>query len=178
MLGHIIIDGPDAVGKTTLGEFIKDKFGFDIVHSGAEDPNDYKYHSDLLKSQEHKVYDRFMAGEFVYPRIYGRPAKLTATEMNKLFDEIVETNSLYIIMNTSNLDIVNERLIARNELDYLNEIKEQTELFTAFAGIIFEERFENHIPNFMYIDISKPDAYDKLYNYVEDFIKSNMEDDK
>ncbi len=174
-MGHIIIDGPDAVGKTTLGEFIKDKFGFEIVHSGAENANDYEYHSSLLKDKNHKFYDRFMAGEFVYPRIYGRPAKLTVTEMDKLFDEIEETNSLYIIVNTSNLDIVNERLIARGELDYLDEIKEQTQLFLAFASNIFEERFENKKPNFKYFDIAKPNAYDDLYRYVEEFIKSNME---
>lgn len=174
MFGHVIIDGPDAVGKTTLAEFVNEKFGFEIVHSDAKSKNDYEYHSNLLKCRDSKFYDRFMAGEFVYPRIYGRAPKLDVSEMDKLFKEIIDTNSLYIIMNTSNLDIVNQRLIDRKEFNYLDEIKEQTQLFLGFAGYVFANYFENY-DNFKYVDIAEPDAYEKIYAYVEEFINSHKE---
>lgn len=173
MFGHIIIDGPDAVGKTTLAEFINSKFGFEVVHSDAKSKNDYEYHSNLLKCTQHKFYDRFMAGEFVYPRIYNRPAKLSISEMEKLFDEIVETNSLYIIMTTTDMSIVKQRLIDRGELDYLNEIDEQVSLFGGFAHV-FEKYFDKY-DNFKWVDISNPSAYDDIYNYAYNYINNNLE---
>ena len=77
-------------------------------------------------------------------------------------------------MNTSNLDIVNQRLIDRKEFNYLDEIKEQTQLFLGFAGYVFANYFENY-DNFKYVDIAEPDAYEKIYAYVEEFINSHKE---
>ena len=49
---NIIIEGPDAAGKTTLAEKIKAKYPFmQYVHSTANTPNDYDYHSYLLTKE-------------------------------------------------------------------------------------------------------------------------------
>ena len=56
---NIIIEGPDATGKTTLAEKIKAKYPFmQYVHSTASTPNDYDYHSYLL-TKCNGIYDRF-----------------------------------------------------------------------------------------------------------------------
>ena len=170
--GHVIVDGPDAVGKSTLAEFVEKIFGFKSVHSDAKSKNDYEYHSDLLHADESKFYDRFMAGEYVYPRIYGRDAKLTISEMEKLMKEIIDTNSLYVIMNTSDTDILIRRLAERKEFHYFKEMSPQVQHFRDFA-YIFESYFEKY-DNFIYFDINQPDAYDKLYDKVKSFIDSRL----
>lgn len=169
--GHIIIDGPDSVGKSYLANFLNKTFGFNVVHSDASSANDFKYHCDLLENDNHDTLDRFMAGEYVYPKLYGRDAKLTMTEMEKLFKKIIDTNSLYVIMNTSDVDILIRRLAERKEFNYFKEIGPQVQLFKDFA-YIFEEYF-NKYDNFIYCDICEENAYDNLYNKVKSFINSN-----
>lgn len=170
MIRHIIVDGPDAVGKSTLADFVKKNWDMESIHSDAKCKNDFDYHSELLDENESMFYDRFMAGEYVYPKLYGRDAKLTVSEMTKLFDKIVETNSLYIIMNTTDTDILIRRLVDRKEFNYLKEIQPQVELFRDFA-YIFEEYFEKY-DNFMYFDINQENAYDILYDKVTKFVES------
>lgn len=170
MIRHIIVDGPDAVGKSTLADFVKKNWNMESVHSDAKCKNDFDYHSELLDKNESMFYDRFMAGEYVYPKLYGRDAKLTISEMTKLFDKIVETNSLYIIMNTTDTDILIKRLVDRKEFNYLKEIQPQVELFRDFA-YIFEDYFEKY-DNFIYFDINQDNAYDILYDKVTKFVES------
>lgn len=170
MIRHIIVDGPDAVGKSTLADFVKKNWNMESVHSDAKCKNDFDYHSELLDENESMFYDRFMAGEYVYPKLYGRDAKLTISEMTKLFDKIVETNSLYIIMNTTDTDILIKRLVDRKEFNYLKEIQPQVELFRDFA-YIFEDYFEKY-DNFIYFDINQDNAYDILYDKVTKFVES------
>ena len=170
MIRHIIVDGPDAVGKSTLADFVKKNWDMESIHSDAKCKNDFDYHSELLDENKSMFYDRFMAGEYVYPKLYGRDAKLTVSEMTKLFDKIVETNSLYIIMNTTDTDILIKRLVDRKEFNYLKEIQPQVELFRDFA-YIFEEYFEKY-DNFIYFDINQENAYDILYDKVTKFVES------
>lgn len=170
MIRHIIVDGPDAVGKSTLADFVKKNWDMESIHSDAKCKNDFDYHSELLDENESMFYDRFMAGEYVYPKLYGRDAKLTISEMTKLFDKIVETNSLYIIMNTTDTDILIKRLVDRKEFNYLKEIQPQVELFRDFA-YIFEDYFEKY-DNFIYFDINQDNAYDILYDRVTKFVES------
>lgn len=170
MIRHIIVDGPDAVGKSTLADFVKKNWNMESIHSDAKCKNDFDYHSELLDENESMFYDRFMAGEYVYPKLYGRDAKLTISEMTKLFDKIVETNSLYIIMNTTDTDILIKRLVDRKEFNYLKEIQPQVELFRDFA-YVFEDYFEKY-DNFIYFDINQDNAYDILYDKVTKFVES------
>ena len=174
MFGHIIVDGPDAVGKTTLAKYINDKYSFKVVHNGADRKNDYDYYHELITSNNHDFYDRFMAGEFVYPKIYNREPKLSWSDIGYLCDDIINTNSLYIIMNCSNKDILLNRLAERGEFNYFNEIEQQIDLFRSFASILEKPFFEKY-DNFRYVDISEPDSYDKLYSIIDEFIKNNKQ---
>lgn len=166
--GHIILDGPDATGKTTFANLIFEKYNMPIIHSDAKCANDYKYHFDLLHDSQSKFYDRFMGGEYVYPKIYNREPKLNISEMDKLFSEIVKTNSLYVVFNSSDVDVLLKRLAERGEYNYFDEIRHQMKLFKEFA-YIFESYFTKY-ENFKYVDVSKPDAYNEIYQYAYDFI--------
>lgn len=172
MFGHIIVDGPDAVGKTTLANYIKNKYDFNIIHSDATNDNDFNYHHELIYKPEHNFYDRFMAGEYVYPKIYNRKSKLNWSDFTDICNDIIDTNSLYIIINCSNKDILLDRLAKRGEFDYFKEMDEQVDLFRVFAHILEKPFFENY-DNFRYVDISEPGSYDYLYKLVDDFIIKN-----
>ena len=44
---NIILEGPDAVGNTTLAEKLKNKYNMDIIHSTSKTRNDLNYHIDI-----------------------------------------------------------------------------------------------------------------------------------
>ena len=53
---HVIIEGPDGIGKTTLANYIRDKYDIEIVHNDASDENTLRYYQSLCDGD--KVIDR------------------------------------------------------------------------------------------------------------------------
>lgn len=165
---NIIIEGPDAAGKTTLAEKIKAKYPFmQYVHSTANTPNDYDYHSYLL-TKCNGIYDRFFMGELVYPEIYGRPAKLSLAEARQLMNEIIDNTDIFIVMYASNIDTLKERLIARNELNYLDEIEKQNILFKSYGQVFNAYGYRR----FFMVDISKEGCYEDLDRELEEIFEN------
>lgn len=162
---NVILEGLDAAGKTTLAEKLRDKYGMSIIHSTTKTRNDLSYHIDHLDYQNNVVFDRFHFGEYVYPIIYGRPAKVAEDEFDIINRRIIDNNDMFIVFVTSDMSIINERLIARGEEDYLPEMDAQNTHFTEFAN-----KFKNtyNYKNFYIIDIAEENAYDKLDKWIEE----------
>lgn len=160
---NIIIEGPDAVGKTTLAEKLKAKYGMNVIHLTSHTRNDYEMHIDLLDHCENTVFDRFHIGEMVYPIIYQRPGKLTSDEFIKITKRIIDNNDLLIVMCTKDLDVLKKRLIERGEENYLKEIEQQNEQFIRHAWVIDAMEYYN----FKVVDISEENAYEKLDEWIE-----------
>lgn len=70
----IIIEGADKAGKTTLGQEIASKFGYEYRHFGKPGPNPaQEYAEALLSVNTPQVWDRGFIGELVYgPLLRGR----------------------------------------------------------------------------------------------------------
>ena len=160
---NIIIEGPDATGKTTLAEKLQKKYNLDYMHLTSDTPNDLKFHSELL-DKDNMVYDRFMCGEIVYPEIYHREPKMTFEEVCKVMNKIVDNNDIFIIMYASDINTLKERLIERGEINYLKEIEQQNILFqhVIYALNAFEYK------NFVAVDVSNLENYDKLDKFIDE----------
>lgn len=166
---NVIIEGPDATGKTTLAEKLQKKYNMGYEHLTSSTPNDLKFHIDLL-DKDNMVYDRFMCGELVYPEIYHREPKMTFNEVCKVMNKIVDNNDIFIIMYASDINILKERLIERGEIKYLKEIEQQNNLFqhVIYALDAFEYK------NFIAVDVSNLENYDKLDKFIDEaFLKKN-----
>lgn len=157
---NIILEGPDAVGKTTFAELLRDNYNMEIVHFPSATCQE---HLDALY-KDNTIFDRFHIGELVYPEIYGREPKLDFDEANsKIMRAIVDNNDILIIYITSDLEILRQRLIERGEYNYLDEIEQQNELFKKYAYVFSAWEYEN-----MYvIDIAQEGAYDRLTEWVK-----------
>ena len=163
---NVILEGLDAAGKTTLAEKLRKKFGMRIIHSTSKTRNDLHYHIDLLDYQENTVFDRFHCGEAVYPKIYGRKAKLSKKDFDIIEKRIIDNNDIFIIFITSDMNIINERLLERGEDDYLEEMDDQNTLFTKYSSK-FKSKYPNY-KNFFTIDIAIPGAYDELDKWIDE----------
>lgn len=161
---NVILEGLDAAGKTTLAEKLRDKYGMRILHSTTKTRNDLNYHIDLLDYQQNTVFDRFHVGEVVYPQIYGRDPKIADNEFEIIERRIIDNNDMFIIFVTSDMSIINERLIARGEENYLAEMDDQNKLFTKYSSE-FKSKYPNY-KNFYTIDIAVPGAYDMLDQWI------------
>ena len=158
---NIIIEGPDATGKSTLASKLK-KLGMKVINSTSKTRNDFAYHMDLLNYQDNTVFDRFHVGEMVYPEIYGRKGMLTSDEFIKITTRITENNDLFIVFYTSDIEVLKQRLIERGELNYLKEIELQNKLFMKWIYVINAYDYKN----FIAIDVAKPLAYEELDDWI------------
>ena len=161
---NVILEGPEAVGKTTLAEKLRDKYKMTIHHSTSKTRNDLGYHLDLLDYRKDTVFDRFHVGETVYPVVYKRDPQIADNEFEIIEKRIIDNNDMFIIFYTSDLSIVNERLTARGEDSFIPLMELQNDLFRDYADS-FEKKY--NYKNFYAIDIAKPNAYDELDKWIE-----------
>lgn len=158
---NIIIEGPDASGKTTLVEKILKNKEYSVIHGTAKTKNDREYYLDLLKL-DNQIFDRFHLSEYIFPQIYGRPIKLVFSDFEAITEEVINSNTIMILFCTSDISILEDRLKARGEYNYLKEIHDQCKLFTLFGSYLTSFGYEN----FYVIDIAKKDAYEKLDKWL------------
>ncbi len=160
---NVILEGLDAAGKTTLAEKLRDKYGMSILHSTAKTRNDLFYHLDLLDYRTNTVFDRFHVGEYVYPKVYKRDVKIDDEGFVQIERRIIDNNDMFIIFIASDMDIVNKRLIVRDEKEYLKEMAAQNKWFTKYA-----EKFKKYnYKNFYVIDVAVKGCYDKLDAWID-----------
>lgn len=155
---NIILEGPDGIGKTTLANKLVTNYNMNYNHFPSET---LENHLNALY-QGNTVFDRFHIGELVYPEIYGREPKFDFNGGNKIMRAIVDNNDLLIIFITSDINILKDRLIQREEYNYLEEIEQQNQLFTKYAYIFSAWEYSN-----MYVvDIALEGAYDRLWSWI------------
>ena len=133
---NIIIEGPDATGKTTLVEKILAKHpDMTLLHDTGKTKNDKEYYMSLLEKDNY-IFDRFHLSEYIFPQIYGRPAKLTWQDFNEITDGLDARHTYMIIFISSDINILKDRLAERGEYDYFKEIVPQEELFELYANYL------------------------------------------
>ena len=166
-MGNVILEGIDAAGKTTLAQKLRDKYNMKIINSTSKTRNTFEYHLDLLDYQQNTVFDRFHFGEMIYPHIYNREGKLTDEDFDYLNQRIIDNNDLLIVFTCSDMNIINERLKARGEEEFIPIMEKQNELFEQEAHKFLDKY---GYKNFYIIDVARPHAYEHLDNWIDQHI--------
>ena len=167
MSRQIILSGPDSVGKSTLAEKVKNKYNMTgIIHSTGKTRNDFGYHLNILDYCDNYVMDRFHSGEYTYPRTYHRDPHMTFDEIIAINRRIIEKNALFVIMYSSDVEILKQRLIDRGEINYLDEIDDQVKYY--YEWIYICNAYFDGYPNYYVCDIAQPDGYDKLDAWIDE----------
>lgn len=82
---HLIIEGPDGAGKTTLAHDLCKRYGMAYHHEGPPpNPGAFEHYRSLLDWPEPTVFDRLHVGELVYGPLLRGGSQLTLEQANLL----------------------------------------------------------------------------------------------
>lgn len=162
---NIIVSGMDAVGKSFLCDKLVKKYNLDVIHSTAKTSNTYEYHINLIDYHDNTFFDRFHTGERIFPFIYGREPKLTEEEFDLITERIIDNNDMYIIMFSSDPELIKSRLAERGE-DTAWEIDAQIEKYKEVSSHVLDKY--GWYKNLYICDVAVPGAYEKLDEWIDE----------
>ena len=117
----IVLEGPDGIGKSTLIEYLKKDFfneKVDIIKFSDDSDISFSNYKEKLESDvENIIMDRFNLSEDVYSTVYGRSPKNSLLDHLKTFSLIEDLNVIYIILYSSNLDLLWKRCHQRGDTE-------------------------------------------------------------
>lgn len=119
---RLILEGPDASGKSTLAVALAAKLGWPLEHCGPPGDNPFQEYYRLLALPGERVYDRLFHGEMVYGPLIRGQAGISATEMFYL--ETLAMPAL-VIWCTAPAHIIAARLAAKVAADEIDQSVQQ-----------------------------------------------------
>ena len=167
---HIIIDGCDGCGKTTmtnrlvkeynLDKVIMTKYGWKAVESYIE-----------KAGLNNVVSDRSFISEYVYSQVYGRESEIT----NQVFDKLITLYEsqkepwIFVILN-ANVNVILNRVEKRG-ID--NEVKEEVEKKIEMYDNVAKKLLNLNNGNVMYIDTSDLSEIG-VFHKIKEFINGKQ----
>jgi thymidylate kinase len=125
-MNHIILEGPDGAGKTTLAQELVRVFNLEYHHEGPPPLDRYPIHhySELITSRRRPtVFDRLHLGETVYGPLLRGSSRISRKELN-ILDRLTPSPTIICIPD---LDTCLENCSKKEEL-----IKDESQLKSAY----------------------------------------------
>jgi dephospho-CoA kinase len=116
---HIILEGCDLTGKTTLANYLSEKLHYPIVKFSSPKNDPYESYVNALMTAQPTIFDRLYIGECVYGPIKRSKSYLSnerVMEIETLASQF-ETFNIYTVDTTEN---IKERYKERGD-SYINE---------------------------------------------------------
>lgn len=112
---HIIIEGIDKTGKSTLAKYLSKKFNLPIKKFSAPDGNPYNDYLDFIKNEtKPHIIDRFYLGELVYGPVKRGKSWLTPENVKTLELECFRQET-FNILTDADIQITGQRFIQEKE---------------------------------------------------------------
>jgi thymidylate synthase len=142
-----IVEGPDAIGKSTFIKKFANKQDFDIVHfvkpsSNFDFYNNYKIH---FVNDRNEILDRSFLSEVVYSKVLGRECMIDDDTLNELLEIAKKQNVNFIfkIADTQEqLEILKSRLAGNGDEVLLDKIEEINEEYKIIIKDMMEKGFK------------------------------------
>lgn len=135
----IVVDGPEAAGKTTLikavTELVRTEFGhrFSTVKVRKQGPTPTwtvyagELAQDYAKPSEFVVWDRSWASEIVYNNLLGRGRPLDEDVIERLLSPFVRESGGWLLMVSTPVDVLRARRLKRIERGDLSDLEVDVE---------------------------------------------------
>lgn len=152
----IILEGPEAAGKSTLANKLSMQTGYPIVHRDKPKTEEDKlrmmeYYLAAVGSDKNFIFDRCWYSEIVYGTVMRDKSYISYEQMYQLETALAKNGGGMIIHCTDHLSLLWDRMITRGD-DYINEIDDLANLTDMFHHVL--HRMPHHIPVVKY-ELSK-----------------------
>ena len=119
----IILEGPEAAGKSTLAKKLSEQSGFEIVSKSwprgkAEQEAMLDMYREAAYGSANVIFDRCWYSEMVYGPIMRDKSYITYEHMNELEDILVRNSGAMLIHCTDNMRDLWKRFVERGD-DYI-----------------------------------------------------------
>lgn len=130
----IIIEGADAVGKTTLAKRICQELDLRYAHYGLL-PKTWDYLTDYVPSiADRVVLDRFMLSELVYSRVLNREHKLESATYRQLMSLARWRFAAQQVVVTADERVIRARYDSAREAFPIDRVLEANAIFTELVS--------------------------------------------
>lgn len=115
----IVLEGPDASGKTTLGKALAEEVDGVYIHASAPKRHPLVEYTATLEGlrPEHIVLDRWHIGEMIYGPKYRGSSGLSRTQFDAV-EEYLAGNGALLVHCDDASDVLRSRLYARGEIPH------------------------------------------------------------
>lgn len=122
----IMLEGPEAAGKSTLGSNLSLSTGWPLVHrdkpkTAADRIEMMAYYTYAVTSKENLIFDRCWYSEIVYGNIMRDKSYISYDQMYFLEEQLAKRGGGLIIHCTDRIDLLWGRCQVRGE-DYIKDI--------------------------------------------------------
>lgn len=161
MYNKIIVEGPNNVGKTTFINMLLSSdacAGWSVEHVTSAAPNDLEFYTKTLATGKNVIFDRHCIGELVYPKLYGRPANVSLTDVKKLLKSY--RDELLVIFIDADYTFIANACSNKDEIFMFDNVRNERD---AFKNLRKEFRGTNVIELVNHIDATYYDEADLKY---------------
>lgn len=163
----IILEGIDKQGKTTLANFLAERYGFEIVKFSQPKKEPYlEYIEFLLNRKTPAILDRFYMGELAYGPVKRGKSEMTEWQVRNIELLLKARYSLNIYCQTS--DSITQRNFEQENETYTH-VQEIPKLRLLYERAMFKSHL--HWKEFDYV---KDRAYNRILQSVE-YWRENLE---
>lgn len=139
----LILEGPDAVGKSSHADWLKKHHNARVVHKGIPLSSDWftEYVEPLIPQDntELLVLDRWHLGEMVWPKLFGRRSLFDAPGSFALCNRMLSNfTDVEIKVITRKPDAIVNTLMLRGELDQTDNVLKSQEMFIDLAQTVHD----------------------------------------
>jgi hypothetical protein len=117
---HVVLEGADCTGKTTLAHHLFETYGFAYHHEGVPPGTGslLNYYAELLTRDVPTVFDRLHLGELVYGPIMRGRSRLSEAEL-RLLDQLVAATGSVVVICAPSRELVVERWRTAHASEYV-----------------------------------------------------------
>lgn len=128
----IYLDGCDGVGKSTLANYLSERFCIDKFCLTKDSEKSLVRYMQLTYL-DNVVYDRTFLSEVVYPKVFGREEWLSKNDIKNLLDLYKREKCLIVICTASN-STIRDRILARG-VEFIEVIKNLETIDTEYIEL-------------------------------------------
>lgn len=138
----IIIEGPDASGKSTLAAKLSNDMGFEVKHfsypkSEEEKASMFDMYADFIRNNRNVILDRCWYSEMVYGNTVRNGSAITIEQMHELENIVADNGGGMIIHCNASIEALWARFASRGD-DYIPIEYDLVRKLKAGYDVIFE----------------------------------------